>query len=70
MKLLVVTHKWLTTINNAVSGEIDQISQHLTNRIKELAERYDTPLPATNKLVADLESTVNAHLEKMGFTWN
>ena len=70
IKLLVVNDKWLTIINNAVSGEIDQISQHLTNRIKELAERYDTPLPATNKLVADLESTVNAHLEKMGFKWN
>ena len=69
IKLLVVNDKWLISINNAISGEIDQISQHLTNRIKELAERYDTPLPATNKLVADLESTVNAHLEKMGFAW-
>ena len=70
IKLLVVNDKWLTTINNAISGEIDQISQRLTNRIKELAERYETPLPATNKLVVDLESTVNTHLEKMGFTWN
>ena len=70
IKLLVVNDKWLTTINNTVSVEIDQISQRLTNRIKELAERYDTPLPATNKLVVDLESTVNTHLEKMGFVWN
>ena len=70
IKLLVVNDKWITTINNAVSGEIDQISQRLTNRIKELAERYNTPLPATNKLVVDLESTVNTHLQKMGFAWN
>ena len=70
IKLLVVNDKWLTAINNAVSGEIDQISRHLTNRIKELAERYDTTLPATNKLVVDLESTVNTHLEKMGLVWN
>ena len=70
IKLLVVNDKWLTTINNAVSDEIDQISQRLTIRIKELAERYDTPLPKTNELVADLESTVNTHLEKMGCTWN
>ena len=70
IKLLVVNDKWLNTIENAVSTEIDQISQRLTNRIKELAERYDRPLPKTNQLVADLESTVNAHLEKMGFTWN
>ncbi len=70
IKLLVVNDKWLTTISNAVSGEIDQISQRLTNRIKELAERYGTPLPATNRLVTDLENTVNTHLEKMGFAWN
>ena len=70
IKLLVVNDKWLTTINNAVSGEIDHISQRLTNRIKELSERYDTPLPATNDLVNDIESTVNTHLEKMGFTWD
>ena len=70
IKLLVVNDKWLTAINNAVSGEIDQISQHLTNRIKELEERYNTPLPATNKLVVGLEGTVNNHLKKMGFKWD
>lgn len=70
IKVLVVNDKWLTAIKNALSVEIDQISQRLTNRIKELAARYDTPLPEINKSVADLESTVNAHLEKMGFVWN
>lgn len=70
IKVLVINDKWLATIRTAISTEIDQISQRLTNRIKELAERYDTPLPKTNQLVADLESTVNAHLEKMGFVWN
>jgi type I restriction enzyme M protein len=70
IKVLVINDKWLATLKNAVSGEIEQISQRLTNRIKELAERYDTPLPKTNQSVADLESTVNAHLEKMGFVWD
>ena len=70
IKGLVINDKWLATIKNAIGSEIDQISQRLTNRIKELAERYDTPMPKTNQLVADLESTVNAHLEKMGFVWN
>jgi type I restriction enzyme M protein len=64
----VVNDKWLTSIKNALSGEIDQISQRLTNRIKELAERYDTPLPEINAQVISLETKVNAHLEKMGFT--
>ena len=70
IKRLVVNDKWLTTIKNAISTEIDQISQRLTNRIKELAERYDTPLPKTNQMVADLEDIVNSHLKKMGFVWN
>lgn len=69
IKELLINDKWLATIRTAIGTEIDQISQRLTNRIKELAERYDTPLPITNQLVADLESTVNAHLEKMGFSW-
>ena len=70
IKVLVINDKWLATLKNAISTEIDQISQGLTKRIKELAERYDTPLPETNRQVAELERTVNAHLEKMGFVWN
>ena len=34
IKLLVVNDKWLTTISNAVSGEIGQISQRLFNNYK------------------------------------
>ena len=67
---LMVNDKWLSTIKNALSGEIDQISQRLTNRIKELADRYDTPLPAINTEVEGLETSVNAHLKKMEFVWN
>ena len=60
----------MQTIETAIKGEIDHISQRLTNRIKELAERYETPLTQIDKEVEDLESKVNAHLEKMGFVWN
>ena len=67
VKQLVVCDKWMHTIETAIKGEIDHISQHLTNRIKELAERYATPLPEIDKQVNDLEAKVNAHLEKMGF---
>ncbi|MFY0600706.1 MAG: type I restriction-modification system subunit M [Cyclobacteriaceae bacterium] len=69
IKILVVNDKWLTTTEIAIKSEIDQISQRLTNRIKELAERYDTPLPTLVKETADLEATVNDHLAKMGFVW-
>jgi len=70
VKTLVVDDKWMQTIENAIKGEIDHISQRLTNRIKELADRYDTPLPQIDQNVKDLESKVNAHLAKMGFVWN
>lgn len=70
VKTLVVDDKWLKTMETALKGEIDQISQRLTNRIKELAERYDTPLPALVTETASLEATVNEHLAKMGFIWN
>ena len=70
VKQLVVDNKWMQTIESNIKGEIDHISQRLTNRIKELADRYDTPLPAIDQDVKDLENKVNAHLTKMGFSWN
>jgi type I restriction enzyme M protein len=48
---------------------MERISQRLTQRIKELAERYDTPLPQQTVEVAELEAKVSAHLQKMGFVW-
>ncbi|MDM8521901.1 type I restriction-modification system subunit M [Desulfococcaceae bacterium HSG8] len=69
VKTLVVDDKWMQTIEKAVKGEIVRISQRLTNRIKELAERYEMPLPAIDQEVKDLESKVNAHLKKMGLVW-
>jgi len=70
VKTLVVDDKWMQRIESAVKGEIDHISQHLTNRIKELAERYEKPLPMIDDDVQNLEAKVNAHLQKMGFKWN
>ena len=67
VKQLVVDDKWMQTIESALKVEIDHISQTLTNRINELADRYETSLPEIDKQVALLEIRVNAHLEKMGF---
>jgi len=69
VKTLVVDDKWMQTIEKAVRSEIEHISQRLTHRIKELAERYEMPLPAIDQEIRDLESKVNAHLEKMGVVW-
>jgi type I restriction enzyme M protein len=40
-----VDDKWLATLDTAIHGEMDRISQALTQRVKELAERYETPMP-------------------------
>ena len=45
VKQLVVDDKWMQAIETALKVEIDYISQTLSNRINELAERYETSLP-------------------------
>lgn len=69
IKTLVVDDKWLATMERDVKTEMDRISQRLTGRIKELADRYEIPLPQQHKLVKDLTTKVDTHLKKMGFVW-
>lgn len=68
IKILVVDDKWMATIEQAVKAEMDRISQRLTGRIKELAERYATPLPTLITETQKLTKKVDAHLKKMGFS--
>jgi type I restriction enzyme M protein len=69
IKVLVVDDKWITTLEQAVKGEMDRISQRLSQRIKELAERYATPLPTLVTETETLSGKVDEHLKKMGFIW-
>ncbi len=68
IKALVVEDKWLATLGASVQSELDRVSQALTGRVRELAERYGTPLPQVLSQVEELEKRVAGHLEKMGFT--
>jgi type I restriction enzyme M protein len=70
IKTLIVDDKWLAALDAAIHGELDRVSQQLTRRVKELAERYETPMPRMLSQVAELQAKVNHHLEKMGFAWN
>jgi type I restriction enzyme M protein len=67
VKTMVVGDKWLAAISHDVNTEVERISQRLTQRIKELAERYATPMPELNTNVGVLEAEVSKDLEKMGF---
>lgn len=70
IKQLVVDDKWMASIERSVKTEMERISQCLTQRVKELAERYETPLPKQTTDVIELETKVTAHLQKMGFVWS
>lgn len=67
IKVLIIDDKWLARIERDVQGEMQRISQRLTGRIKELAERYESPLPDLEDDVKKQEKKVRGHLEKMGF---
>jgi len=67
IKTIVVLHKWMYSLETAISTEMDKVSQTLTGRIKELAQRYQTPLPEIEKQAEFLEEKVKNHLREMGF---
>ncbi len=69
IKQLVVDDKWMASIEKSIKTEMERISQRLTQRIKELAERYEAPLPVMLNEAKNLEEIVNNHLSKMGFVW-
>ena len=70
IKALVIDDKWMTRLAAEIADELDRVSQALTGRVRELAERYATPLPALVTEVSQLSARVDAHLKKMGATWN
>ena len=69
VKTLTVDDKWLATLAADVQTELDRVSQALTSRIRQLAERYATPLPQLTQEVEALSAKVDEHLKKMGFVW-
>jgi type I restriction enzyme M protein len=70
IQTLVVQDKWLTAMTVSVQSELDRVSQALTGRVRQLAERYVTPLPALGDEVDLLAGRVDEHLNRMGFVWN
>ena len=70
IKTLVVDDKWIPALAAAVQGELDRVSQTLTGRIRQLAERYETPLPQMTSRVAEMSARVDEHLTRMGAVWD
>ena len=69
IKTLVVDDKWMARLASSVQGELERVSQTLTGRIRELAERYAKPLPKLTDEVDQLAARVEEHLARMGASW-
>jgi type I restriction enzyme M protein len=69
IKTVVVEKKWMAAMEQRIHTEMDNISHRLTQRIKELADRYETPMPEMTRQLSEDEAKVNSHLQKMGFVW-
>jgi type I restriction enzyme M protein len=69
IKALVVDNKWLDQMDRALQSVIEGVSLLLAQRVWELTERYQTPMPEMLSDIGALESKVNEHLNRLGFTW-
>ena len=69
IKSLVVEGKWFAALRLAIEGEVEQLTQRLAERVKELEERYGRPLPALTRDVDLLSAKVEGHLTRMGLSW-
>lgn len=69
IKDIVVDGKWLARIDHDIHREMDRISQSLAARVRELSQRYETPMPKLISRVAEFDAKVSSHLKRMGFAW-
>ncbi|MCL4203264.1 MAG: type I restriction-modification system subunit M [Pirellulaceae bacterium] len=67
VKTLAVDDKWFVSIQEAIGGEVRRITQRLAERVKELEERYASPVPELVQRVDTLSAKVDEHLKRMGF---
>lgn len=70
VKVLVVQDKWVATFASDIHGEIRRVSQRLTTRIRELAERYSITMPELAHEADALSTRVDEHLRQLGFVCN
>jgi len=69
IKDLVINKKWIKHLESCLYEEKEGMSQTLTLRIVELAERYNVTLPEMETALNEYEAKVKSHLQKMGWQW-
>jgi hypothetical protein len=66
VKTLVVDDKWLTRLDADVHGEMDRMSQSLTQRVKEQAERYAMTMSQLSTRVGPIATATATSKRKLG----
>jgi len=65
---LLLERKWYRSLVNKIYPLYIAVNHRITERIMELAKRYEQTLSKLENDVADFESKVKSHLEEMGYT--
>ena len=65
IKSLVVDDERMARLSASVQSEVDRVSGTLNGHIRQLAERYATPLPALVDKLETLSTRVNEHFKTM-----
>ena len=66
IKTLVVADKWFASVQSAIEGEVQRLTQALTERVQELEERYAQPLLVLEEEVEGYSARVAEHLKNIG----
>ena len=66
IKTLVVEDKWIASVQSAIAGEVQRLTQALTERVQELEERYAQPLLVLEEEVEGRSARVAEHLQNLG----
>ena len=69
IKTLVVADKWFASIQSAIEGEVQRLTQALAARVQELEERYAQSLLLLEQDVEGYSVKVEEHLRNMGVDW-
>jgi type I restriction enzyme M protein len=66
---LLLERKWYRSLASGIYALYTAVSHRMSDRVSELAERYEKSLPELEAEVADYASRVKGHLERMGYKW-
>jgi type I restriction enzyme M protein len=64
---LLLERKWYAALVSGIYALYETVNHCIADRVAELTERYEATLPSLENEVAELESKVKSHLERMGF---